>query len=70
MRIALVEGQRNVTAQEMKFTEKLDQEKDVFVRELFDIELGVAQVKKYDNYGNFKECATGVMTLRERIVNA
>lgn len=37
IKIALIEGQRNTNAQEQKFTEKLENEKEIFAQELLEL---------------------------------
>ncbi|CAD8161959.1 unnamed protein product [Paramecium pentaurelia] len=69
IRIALVEGQRNVHLKETKFTEKLDQEKELFIRELLVLENQVEEIKFYEDYSQVKTYAQNVMGLKEKINN-
>ncbi|CAD8081115.1 unnamed protein product [Paramecium sonneborni] len=69
IKIALVEGQRNVNIKEAKFTEKLDQEKEQFIRELLVLEKQVEEIKFYEDYSQVKIFAQNVMGLKEKINN-
>ncbi|CAD8087288.1 unnamed protein product [Paramecium sonneborni] len=69
IKIALVEGQRNVNLKETKFTEKLDQEKEQFIRELLILEKQVDEIKFYEDYSQVKIYAQNVMGLKEKINN-
>jgi predicted nucleic acid-binding Zn-ribbon protein len=66
----LVEGSRNVSQQEQKFTEKLEAEKEAFSRELVGLQDTLEDVKKYDSYKMVKDNASDVMGLRDRLEKA